>query len=74
MNGSKRPGRDKILALCIAAGLDLKETKRALESAGEAPLYSRNKRDAIILYAINNRLDIIGLNDLLEKADEQLLT
>ena len=28
-NGKKRPGRDKILAICIAAGLDNDETRRA---------------------------------------------
>lgn len=33
MNGTRNPGRDKIITLCIAAGLTVKETQRALEIA-----------------------------------------
>lgn len=65
LNGSKAPGRNKILALCIAAGLTLKETQRLLECAGEGILYSRSSRDAVIIYGINQEMDLMQINELL---------
>ena len=35
LKGTRSPGRDKIILLCLAAGLDLVETQRALQSAKE---------------------------------------
>ena len=35
MDGSKRPGRDKIIAIAIASGMNLLECQRALEIAQE---------------------------------------
>lgn len=69
LSGSKAPGRDKIIRLCLAAGLSADETKRALESAGEAPLYSRSKRDAILSYAIKKHLSTMDTDDLLYNAE-----
>ena len=66
------PGKDKILCLCIAAKLNLKESLRALEIVGEN-LYARNSRDAIIIFAINNNLDLMETNYLLDKYNEEIL-
>jgi hypothetical protein len=64
-SGAKTPGRDKILRLCLAAGLDLTETRRCLE-AGKAPLlYAKNRRDAVISYAIQQGKDVLSTNLLL---------
>ena len=65
LSGSKAPGRDKILRLCLAAGLSADETKRALEAAGEAPLYARNRRDAILSYALKKHLSVMDADELL---------
>lgn len=67
MDGSKNPGRDKILRLCLAAGLDEDETRRALESGKTAILYAKSRRDAVIQYAIVNHLSVIETNILLEQ-------
>ncbi len=67
MNGSKKPGREKIFRLCLAAGLSSAETRRALESAEQAPLYSRSQRDAVISYAIAQGFSVIEANDLLDE-------
>ena len=67
MDGRKKPGRDKIVAIAIGAGMTLEECQRALEIAKEGILYSKNRRDSIIIYAINNRLSIMELNALLEQ-------
>ena len=69
MDGRKNPGRDKIVAIAIGAGMSLEECQRALEIAKEGILYSKNRRDSIIIYAINNSLSIMELNALLEQYD-----
>ena len=73
LSGAKLPGRNKILALCIAAGLSLKETQRLLECAKEGILYSRSSRDAIIIYGINQHLDLMQINELLYEKQEAVI-
>jgi len=65
LNGTKKPGRDKILCLCLAAGLSFKETQRALKVSGETELYAKNRRDAVIIFAIQNCYDVKITNELL---------
>ena len=72
-DGRKNPSRDKILRLCLAAKLDLKETKRALEIGKVAQLYPKEVRDSIIIFAINNKISIIETNELLSDKKEKLL-
>lgn len=62
---SKAPGRDKILRLCLAAGLDNEETRRALESGHVAALHARSGRDAVIHYAIERQCTVPETNALL---------
>ncbi|MCH4071569.1 XRE family transcriptional regulator [Pseudoramibacter sp.] len=65
LNGTKQPSRDKIIALALAAGLDLTETQRALELTHEGILYAKNRRDAVLIYAVKNQLSVMEANDLL---------
>lgn len=64
-DGSKAPGRDKILRLCLAAGLDNEETRRALESGNVPVLHARSGRDAVIRYAIGRQCTVPEANALL---------
>ena len=73
LSGARQPGRDKILALCIAAGLTLRETQRCLECAGEGILYARSSRDAVIIYGIEHRMDVMRINELLADKRELIL-
>ncbi len=73
LNGTRQPGRDKILALCIAAGLTLRETQRCLETAGEGILYARSPRDAVIIYGIEHHMDVMRINELLVEKRERIL-
>lgn len=55
INGTKkRPGRLKIIALCIGASMNLKETQRCLKLTKNASLYPKDTGDAIIITHINN--------------------
>ncbi len=50
------PDRDLILRLCIAGHFNLIEINRALKLYGMSELYAKDKRDACIIVAINNRI------------------
>ena len=73
MKGSRSPSRDKVLRLCIAAGLDLRETTRALELSGNATLYPKNLRDHILTVAIDQSASVADTNLRLFKYGEDPL-
>ena len=59
--------RDLILRLCIAGHFALEEINRALKLYGMNPLYSKDKRDACMIVAINNRkYDLAEIDQILE--------
>ena len=73
LNGSKNPGRDKTLAICLAAGMDYEETQRALALSDSGKLYPRKKRDSIIIFALHKRLSVQQTNELLYAEGEMPL-
>ena len=73
LSGIKQPSRDKMIALCFGFGLDLKETQKAMTVSELGTLYSRKRRDAIIIHAINKKMDIDQLNLLLYDFGEKIL-
>ena len=74
MNGNRQPGRDHIIALCLAAGLTVAETQRALEVTEHGILYSRNRRDAILIFCMNRGITShMDVNELLDQFGEPLL-
>ena len=66
--------RDTLLRLCYAGKLNVEETNRSLILYGMSPLYARNKRDALLIVAFNDRVgDILDLNEYLIKNGEKPL-
>lgn len=61
-SGAKNPSRDKLISLCFGMNLSLSETQTLLKHAGYAILYPRSKRDSVIIYALENNIDLINLN------------
>lgn len=58
--------RDLIIRLCLAGRFNLDEINRALKLYGMTPLYSKNRRDAVIIVAINNRIySLAEIDDLM---------
>lgn len=53
INGTKKASRDRIIALCFAAHMNLDEVNHALIYAGHNQLYAKNMRDAVIILVIN---------------------
>mgnify|MGYP000906295758 CR=1 FL=1 len=74
LSGKKMPSRDKLLQICIANGFDLEQTNRALTLGKLGILYAKDPRDSIIIYAINNGLDLISTNIILDEYSLQILT
>ncbi|MFZ7132292.1 MAG: helix-turn-helix domain-containing protein [Eubacteriales bacterium] len=73
LKGIKKPSRDKLLAICLGAKMNLTQTQRSLTLAEAGSLYPKVKRDAIIIFAINNALDVLRTNDLLYEMEEDLI-
>lgn len=72
-SGMRRPSRNKLLSLAIAMELDLEDCRTLLRLGGVNELYPKNRRDAAILYGIENRLDVFALNELLYDLGEDTL-
>ena len=74
LNGKRQPSRDKILQLAIGLSLDMEKTNQMLKLAEKSELYVKNKRDAVIMFAIVNKLNIIETNELLDDEKHDLLS
>ena len=60
--------RDLIIRFCVAGHFTLEEINRALKLYGMNPLYSKDKRDACIIVAVNNRkYNLAEIDEILEK-------
>ena len=72
-NGYRKPSRNALLRLALAMGLSLDETQRLLKIAQRGELYPKARRDAAILFCIQNRMDVFDADILLERIGEELL-
>lgn len=63
--GSRKPSRDKLIALCIGMSLTLDRTQALLKATGFAPLYAKNKRDSILIFGIQNNQTVLEINTAL---------
>lgn len=63
--GTRRPGRDSAIMLAFGLGCSLVEAQRLLRLAGASELWSRNRRDAIIIFCLDHGYS-------LQKTDEEL--
>ena len=70
----RHPGRDKVISLALGCGIGLEDTNRCLKFAGLAPLYPRNRRDAILIFAIEEDLTVLEANDLLFQFKQETLS
>lgn len=71
--GKRKGGRDKLICLALAMGLNQWQTSTLLYLSGEARLYARNRRDALLLFAIRQKLTVFVADDLLDQAGERTL-
>lgn len=73
LRGEKCPSRDKIVRLILAMQLELDDCQNALELYNWASLYAKDKRDSAMIYAINNKLSVWSLDELLAENELEML-
>ena len=71
--GRRNPSRSRLLCLCFGLQTTVEETQELLKQCSFARLYTKNRRDAIILYGILNGQDLFAVNDKLFAENEESL-
>lgn len=71
--GKKYPSRDKIICLTFGFEMTVEETQTLLKQAGYQELYPRDQRDALLLFAIEKKMNILDANFLLYDHEELAL-
>ena len=61
----KNPSRDKLIALAFGLQLSEEETQKMLKLSGNRELYARDGRDALILFAVHRKKNIMETNEML---------
>lgn len=72
-NGRRSPSRDKLIQLAFGFPLTLSELQMLLRMAGKSQLYPRIRRDAAIIYGLNNNYTVTQMQELLEEQKLPLL-
>ncbi|MDR1541019.1 MAG: helix-turn-helix domain-containing protein [Clostridiales bacterium] len=70
LKGTRKPGRDMLLAVAFALRLNLKATQRLLCIGGRSALYPRVRRDAILIFCLEHGLNYDEAEEKLEAAGE----
>lgn len=71
--GQRNPSRNKVLQIAFAMALSLREANRALEAAGVSSLYSKDRRDAIIIFCLDRGCSLQKVNEELYRFGEETL-
>lgn len=69
-SGTKKPSRERLLAISRAMDLNLDETQYLLRYGGYGILYPRNPFDSVIIYSIANGLTFSEMNSYLKQLGE----
>ena len=73
-SGAKEnPARDKMIAIALAMELTLTEANRVLQAAGKNGLYCKNRRDVIIIYALEHGYTLQRANEALYEFGEAII-
>ena len=72
-SGKSRPGRDHAIMLALGIGCTLAETQRLLKLDGVRELWSKDRRDAIIIWCIQQGMDRALTDDELYRLGEKTL-
>lgn len=73
LSGAKHPVRDKVLCMIFGLSLSIEEAQTLLKATSYAPLYPKNLRDSVIIYALVHRMDLFDTNETLYDMDLPLI-
>lgn len=72
LNGRRKPSREHLIQTAILLHLELEETQRLLKIGHREVLYPRVKKDAIVVFAIDKKLDLSEYQELMDAYEEEL--
>lgn len=64
-SGRRTPSRNRLLCLCFGLEATVDETQELLRHARFAPLYSRDRRDDILIFGLSHNMTLAQVNDKL---------
>ena len=70
---TKNISRDKVIMLCVGLKLTVDEAQQLLKKSGYAPLYARDTRDSIIIFSLENHINIVSTNIKLGEYNLEIL-
>ena len=73
LRGGRIPGRDILLRTALVLRLSLKEAQRLLAVGGCGALYPKIRRDAAVIFALNQHMTLLETEDLLASLPERSL-
>lgn len=73
LRGERTPGRDILLRTALTLQLSQKETQRILAVAGCGALYPKVRRDAAVIFALNQKMTLLEADELLMSLPERSL-
>lgn len=71
--GSRNASRNKILQIAFAMTLSLAQTNQLLRAASANELHCKNRRDAIIIFALNHHYSLQKTNEELYRFSEETI-
>jgi len=71
--GQRNPSRNRLLCICFGLEASMDETQNLLKHCGYGQLYSRKKRDAVIIYGLLHNMSLPEVNEKLASEGEELL-
>lgn len=72
-SGRRTPSRTRLLCMCFGLQATVEEAQELLKQCGYAPLYPKNRRDAILLYGLSHKETLFQINDTLFDEGEETL-
>ncbi len=73
VDGRRKPTKDRVIALCVSAGMSLQEINRALKICNVGVLYSKDARDTAIILCISENKSVDEINDFLYEKGHPIL-
>lgn len=73
LRGERTPGRDILLRTALVLRLSLKEAQRLLAVGGCGALYPKIRRDAAVIFALNQHMTLLETEELLGSLSERSL-
>ena len=67
------PYKDKVIQLSLGLGLDLRMTNNLLSFSNYGMLYPKVKRDALLIYCIENKKSVYETNECMMEYKLELL-